>query len=670
MPTYGTSYFYQNVFLMKLLSALFVVLCLAATGLQAAPVYVFFDASCSEQVLYDQEFRPGTFVDYVSYHLPLAGNDQLILEVGNPSGQTLNYVPEGTLFCGDPRLNAELANRINAGKDQVFIVQRTAQPTVFLIDPVASAATLEYQGSTFSYNAALTGFRFDLENGIIGENLAYNNPGAKVYFEGREEGPCSGTFMFRQLKPNTTYPVVDLKVTPEIGVVERRLGSDGVTNNPGGTIYLRAINGEEATTYLNRICSEEAVAAPTMPGASAPAVATYGSQPVYTPPTVAMPTTPQPESAAGAAIAPTVTTSVTHTVAKGETLYAISRKYGTSVAAVKSNNGLSGNVVYPGQQLTVMTTQKEAVAMAPQPEAGASAAPPATVPTLPYNPGSVANANPGAPEPTPYGAIQAPKGYSVYGEDVHVVQPGETVASLALKYGYTSARFRELNELGPNDVVRVGEQLKTSDCECPELPAPAPAAQPVGYGTAPAGAQSYTPQAAQQIARPQALRPQPAGVPVNASTVPAYTPPGELPQTAPTINNNPNFGQVVPNTAAAPSTTLNQLEARTGTAPGRAPAGALGARPAAIPSSAPASAPATYGSAPASPNTFGTPLGATAPANRSTANPVNRSFHVVQAGETPAAIARRYNMTVDKLLELNKLKPTDVVVPFQKLYVN
>ncbi len=666
MPAYGASYFYQNVFLMKLLSALFVALCLATTGLQAEPVYVFFDASCSDQVLYDQEIRPGTFVDYVAYHLPLSGNDQLILEVGNPSGQTLNYVPEGTLFCGDPRLNAELANRINAGKDQVFIVQRTAQSTVFLIDPVTAAATLEYQGSAFNFNSSLTGFQFDLENGIIGENLAYNNPGAKVYFEGREAGPCSGTFMFRQLKPNTTYPVVDLKVIPEIGIIERRLGSDGVTNNPGGTIFIRSVNGEEVTTYLNRICAPEATAAPTLPAPTAPAaVATYSNQPVYTAPTV--PATAQPESAAVAVNPPTVTTSVTHTVAKGETLYAISRKYGTSVAAVKSSNGLSGNVVYPGQQLTVMTTQQEAVAMAPQPTA--SAAPAATVPTLPYSPGNIASSNPGAAAPTPYGATQAPKGYSVYGEDIHVVQPGETVASLALKYGYTSAKFRELNGLGPNDVVRVGEQLKTTDCDCPELPAATPAA-PSSYGTAPAAPQAFVPQATQQVARPQTLQPQPSGVPVNAATVPTYTPAAELPQTAPTISNNPNFGQVVPNTAAAPTTTLNQLESRSGAVPTSAPAGALGARPAGIPVTAPAAAPATYGSAPASPTTFGTPLGAAAAANQPSTAPVSRSFHVVQAGETPAAIARRYNLTVDKLLKLNDLKPTDVVVPFQKLYVN
>jgi LysM repeat protein len=42
----------------------------------------------------------------------------------------------------------------------------------------------------------------------------------------------------------------------------------------------------------------------------------------------------------------------------------------------------------------------------------------------------------------------------------------------------------------------------------------------------------------------------------------------------------------------------------------------------------------------------------------------------VQEGETPYAIARRYGITTTKLRELNKLSPTDVIVPFQKLYVN
>ena len=43
----------------------------------------------------------------------------------------------------------------------------------------------------------------------------------------------------------------------------------------------------------------------------------------------------------------------THTVVKGDTLYAIARKYSTTVSKVKDLNGLTSNLINPGQKLRV-----------------------------------------------------------------------------------------------------------------------------------------------------------------------------------------------------------------------------------------------------------------------------------------------------------------------------
>jgi len=43
----------------------------------------------------------------------------------------------------------------------------------------------------------------------------------------------------------------------------------------------------------------------------------------------------------------------THTVEKGDTLYNISRRYGTSVGAIQSANGLGGDLIILGQQLQI-----------------------------------------------------------------------------------------------------------------------------------------------------------------------------------------------------------------------------------------------------------------------------------------------------------------------------
>lgn len=65
--------------------------------------------------------------------------------------------------------------------------------------------------------------------------------------------------------------------------------------------------------------------------------------PVYTPPPTPKPK-PKPP-------APKKTQARYHTIAKGDTLWGISRKYNVSISAIKSANGLSSDLIRPGQTL-------------------------------------------------------------------------------------------------------------------------------------------------------------------------------------------------------------------------------------------------------------------------------------------------------------------------------
>ena len=54
----------------------------------------------------------------------------------------------------------------------------------------------------------------------------------------------------------------------------------------------------------------------------------------------------------------------------------------------------------------------------------------------------------------------------------HTVAAGETVANLAARYGYTEERFRYINGFSRDQTVRVGQQLRTTDCNCLRAPTP------------------------------------------------------------------------------------------------------------------------------------------------------------------------------------------------------
>ncbi|MFK5922182.1 MAG: LysM peptidoglycan-binding domain-containing protein [Verrucomicrobiota bacterium] len=68
-------------------------------------------------------------------------------------------------------------------------------------------------------------------------------------------------------------------------------------------------------------------------------------EPKYTPPPAPAPPKPKP--------APKKAEARYHTIAKGDTLWGISRRYKVGIAAIKSANGLSTDLIRPGQTLRI-----------------------------------------------------------------------------------------------------------------------------------------------------------------------------------------------------------------------------------------------------------------------------------------------------------------------------
>ncbi len=638
---------------MKNSSVFFLFLLLAFGELSAQQLFVLYEPGCMLRLQYEQAIARQPRMDYFSYQIPLANGQKLVLETGVEGNVKQNYLPPDYLRCNDPRLNAGLMESINSNTAKVFMLVPDGND--YLIQPVAMGAVLAIQNNTLTYVSPLASFQFDTRNVIIGENLAYNNPNAKVFFEGRESMSCTGGYLIRQLMPRNAYPVIDYKMNPVLGVLERRLGSDGETT-VGGVTMLRGVNGQALNDFITTYCANTAPVAATSASAPSPAPttdyaavpATYGSgnptPPVaYTPPApvTTLPTAP-PVSASPALATPAVAVSqgtATHTVVKGETLYALSRRYQVEVAQIKAWNGLVSNTINIGQQLKVSEGARGAAPIAAT--SNYSLAPP-----LMEARGPVATSNPGAAQPVPYGGSVATPTAQV--DEGHIVQAGETVASIALRYGYTEAKYREINGLGANEFIRIGQRLKTNDC--PDINnSTTTTAAPTVYGASvvtpstyvapnsigtPVGPTSPSFQPQQQPAAPS---------PQYYNTAPAT--PQTYNLTAPiapsaNINNNPSFGQkgvIVPQAYQGSSgQSMNSLES--------APARTIGT---------PIGQPATYGQ----------PVTNQAPA-------ATRAVHVVQEGESLYSIANRYGLTVDQLRGFNGLGNMDVIIPFQRLYIN
>ena len=148
------------------------------------------------------------------------------------------------------------------------------------------------------------------------------------------------------------------------------------------------------------------------------------------------------------------TTAQTYQVRPGDSLFLIARNFGTSINALKSANGLTSNLIYPGQTLTIPGGNTSTYTVKP----GDSLFLIAQRYNLSLN--ELRQANniwhdtiwPGQTIYIPHSAN--PGG----GNTVYTVRPNDTLYILARRYGTTVQEIKSLNNLW-SDTIYPGQQL-------------------------------------------------------------------------------------------------------------------------------------------------------------------------------------------------------------------
>jgi LysM repeat protein len=129
-----------------------------------------------------------------------------------------------------------------------------------------------------------------------------------------------------------------------------------------------------------------------------------------------------------------------HTVETGETFYGIARQYGVTPSALGAvNPGIDSDRLRAGQVLQLPAYATRA------PAQGQTAATPAPVPDRP------------TPAPAPRTGQQAAQRPAAQ-QRTHRVASGETLWSIARRYGVTTDQIRAANRL-TSDTVRIGQTL-------------------------------------------------------------------------------------------------------------------------------------------------------------------------------------------------------------------
>ncbi len=475
------------------------LLALAALSLptmgQGQDVYIRYDSTCMDRMEYAYGFTVrGT--EYVKYQVQLSPTEYIVLEVGpENSAQVQQGFSDPTLQCGDIRLNAELAGNIREGRTKAFMV-RPLEGNQFAVMRINQASYFRRDGQGVTYESWQ--FSFSHQGGLrVGENLTEDNvQGVNVFYQGPTTYQCADAFIFRQTfqfaSPDAYREII---FVPGIGIVEER-PANGDANN----IYqLKWVNGQPFDQYLQEKCAEGIQA-------SGDFLLAQGGQ---NPPPAATDITPFQPQPAG----PTI-----HVVTAGETLFSVSRQHMVGVGDIQSWNNLgSSTVIKVGQELVVSDPSLAAASTGTMNMRGA----------------------------------QQPAWQTTTG--THTVQAGETVATLATMYGYTEARFRDMNNLVAGQALSPGMVLKTTDCPT-GTQAPSgqgnedttlPTNEPVTQGNQlPA---PFSPDFAEVSTNAQS----PAGTTTSRGNTQAFAPPntntqGTLPTNNPSATNQGNIQPFTP----------------------------------------------------------------------------------------------------------------------------
>ncbi len=423
----------QNIF--SLISG-----CLLLGSLSAQTIYLKMDAACMDRLEYSKGDADNP---YVSYAFKIGDKKFASFDVGVEGTKWVNDLPGKVTYCDALKIDNNFIGKVNDGSLKLFMVRENSMH--YHIAPVDKANLMDIQGNTLDFYTEDASFSLNLSNPLSNVNLALPGSKSAFYLSGIAFYQCLKGYVLQKKETAESRSYKEYVIIPEMGIVERAsVAKTGFINEPirENDFKLAKVDDLEFTAALSGVCDRlqakfyDGVAGNTGTPKNYDNLSTKGS-------TAANKTTTTATKTGGNPCAPTSEVGV-HIVQKGETLYAISRRYGIPVAQLQSWNNLANtNVINACQRLFVSEPSTSA---------------PTTTTT------NTETAEKGGTVTTTTNT-----GYWTSTTGEHQVRTGESVASIAKMYGYTEERFRKMNGLSATETLLQGQRLRTNDCNCPTL---------------------------------------------------------------------------------------------------------------------------------------------------------------------------------------------------------
>ncbi len=484
---YNELHSYQNQNLMRKITLLAIsFFCLLRTA--TAQYFIQYDPSCMDKL----EYRMDDNADgksFITFRLNKSATEKYFFQIGldNPLKPTKTVHP---IPCKDAFLDEDAMSAVNEGRKNAYIVINTPNGTrLYGIGSISYVVTgenlLSFVGNQYTFASdLLTPY----------ENLAAQDSRSQVYFIGTETlyGKTVYHFRVEPLAGSTNVISRTFRYAPHIGIVSETVPENGVEHQ----IDLRSVNGKSLEDYFASVDDKLPIVilqdAPETVAETASSTSTHS-------------TSSSTSSTSTKIKARQANEDGIYEIKHGDNLYSVSRSFGITLGQLRAWNNLVSDDILPGSKLLVQAPPKIKPSEALNMKGSFYEIDPGTAVTIPddyetkmkQKKAAAARLKNKGGETTTQKSEEA-KARAVLAKGgaeaqvplfvkrekdsgLHIVQKGETIASMAKKYKVTEVKFRRLNGIGADETVRTGQVVKISECVCEDDKPAAAVTTPAPY---------------------------------------------------------------------------------------------------------------------------------------------------------------------------------------------
>jgi LysM repeat protein len=224
-----------------------------ATLPQAQPIYLEFANDCMEEMEFQvtgSKARVET-----AFRLPMEKGESLILNAGKTE-ETFRE-PRNTRSCDKLEISSDVARMINSGRGEVYIVKKI-RSNKYMIYTISDAAVVISDKDYVEYYSKEMAFSYRYEPTSKKKDLSNRQSQAKVYYERITSSKCpkkvafKQTLTFKQNGVNRTRQT-NFTLSDHFGVVHSE-SPEPLPYSGKEVKQLRKINGKAAQKYMEDFC--------------------------------------------------------------------------------------------------------------------------------------------------------------------------------------------------------------------------------------------------------------------------------------------------------------------------------------------------------------------------------------------------------------------------------